>query len=503
MDYNGIDSSSVKIHVHLNEILNSDKVVNATLIENYILQLKNNRLIIFPDEQPNESIELNKFISLFIPTINSLLNGEHYFEIDPERVVISLLDTILAYLNIGEILLLYPLDFIINGLTGDSAICCMIIRLLRNNAMSEITVKLFDETVILNTILSRYFEKDVTLNVVNQVELLISELVGLSSTVVSTKLLSTEFRDLYDHARDSEDKLVKFLDYILLLMPYVLEKQFDLPKNYYVLSYLDFSDNDDVLQVVLFIQFYSKLIQRINTFGKDTNIIHNIKPCLKDLVLYFKTRQNDDIVQSFYANDIVDVLFHVSYSKVPELIAFNEEVVGQYELFKSYNLFLHLDCDIKLLSTFNPRALPLEIIEDILQEISIFNQRYFIILLNCIGSENVFNKLIPRLTTSVISKLSFDMLYSLLLRMSEFEYSRKHLINGLPNIVSDYLANPPNVSESEIWNLKKDTLQNLLFSDTDLNVWHDPISKNFSLMCNGRKVQDILPQVDIADKSLQ
>ena len=97
----------------------------------------------------------------------------------------------------------------------------------------------------------------------------------------------------------------------------------------------------------------------------------------------------------------------------------------------------------------------LKIIEDILQEISIFNQKYFSILLNCIGSENVFNKLIPRLTTSVIGKLSFDMLYSLLLRMSEFEYSRKHLINGMPNIVSDYLANPPNVSESEIWNLNK------------------------------------------------
>lgn len=503
MDYTGLDSSSVKIHVHLNEILNSDKEVNATLIENYILQLRNNRSIIFPDEQSDRGIELNKFIYLFVPTINNLLNGEHYHEIDPERAVIGLLDAILAYLNIEEILQLYPVDFIINGLMADSAICCMIIRILRNNAKSETTNKLFNETTIFDSILSRYFEKDTILSVVNQVELLISELVSISSTVVSTKLLSGEFKALYDQARNNKDQLVKFLDYILLLVPYVLEESYDLPKNYYILSYLEFSDNDDVLQVVLLIQFYSKLIQRINTFGEDTKLFPNIKPCLKDLILFFKTRQNDDIVQSFYSNDIVDVLFHLSYSKVPQVIVFNKEVVCQYELFKSYNLFLHLDCDIKLLSTFNPRALPLEIVEDIVDEISVFNQRYFSILLNCIGSEQVFNKLTPRLNTAAVSKLSFDMLYSLLLRMSKFEYSREYLISGLPSIVSDYLANPPNVSESEIWNLKKDTLQNLLFSDTDLNVWHDPISKNFSLMCNGRKVQDILPQVDIADRSLQ
>lgn len=503
MNYTGLDSNSVKIHVHLNEILNSDRGVDATLIENYILQLRNSRSIIFPDKHSDDGIALNKFIALFVPTINSLLNRENYHEMDPEQAVIGLLDAILAYLKIEQILQLYPLEFIINGLIADPAICCMIIRILRNNAESETTIKLFNETRMLDSILARYFEKDTTLSVVNQVELLISELVTLSSTVVSTKLLSGEFNDLYDQARNNKDQLVKFLDYVLLLVPYVLEKNYDLPTSYYVLSYLEFSENDDVLQVVLLIQFYSKLIQRINAFGKDTQIFTNIKKCLKDLISLFKTRQNDDIVQSFYANDIVDVLFHISYSKLPQLITFNKEVIDQYELFKSYNLFLHLDCDIKLLSTFNPQALPLEIVEDIVNEISVFNQKYFSILLNCIGSEQVFNKITPRLNTAAISKLSFDMLYSLLLRMSKFEYSRKYLINGLPSIVSDFLANPPNVSESEIWNLKKDTLQNLLFSDTDLNVWHDPISKNFSLMCNGRKVQDILPQVDIADRSLQ
>ena len=80
------------------------------------------------------------------------------------------------------------------------------------------------------------------------------------------------------------------------------------------LSYLEFYENDDVLQVVLFIQFYSKLIQRINTFGNDTHIIDNIKPCLKDLISYFKTRQNDDIVQS--SMQMISLTYYFTYHTV-------------------------------------------------------------------------------------------------------------------------------------------------------------------------------------------
>lgn len=501
VNYSLLNSTSVKVHVHLCEVLNDDKEINATLIKNYVLQVKNNRSIIFPNEDQRDDVQENSTISLFVGTINELLNSGKLQHADPEGAVFDLLDAILEYLTIEEILQFYPLEFIIEGLKGDASVCCMIIRILRRNCQSQTTLGLFEDTTIMDTIITRYFDTEAPLSVVNQVELLVSELVDTSSPIVPQKLLSGQFKGEYKEARESSDKIVRFLDYILILVRYVVRNGYSLDENYYVLPKLLFSDNDDILQVVLLIQFYNKLIDELNIYGKDNAIVKSIIPCLRNLTNMYTERQKDEFVELYYANEIADLMSSISYSKVPFLVAFTEELVHRHELFKSYNLYLHLDCDVKLLSKFNPEALNIEIISDILDEISIFSQRYFSILLNCIGSEKLFHKLTPRLTTQAISKLSLDMLYRLLLQMSKFQYSVKYLMSDLPNVVSNYLIDSPDVTESEIWSMKKDTIQNILLSNTELSVWKGELSKVFSNMCNGRKIQSIEPRVDVVDRS--
>lgn len=503
MSYHRLDSSSEKIHIHLMEALQKEAIIDAKLVGTYILQLRNNPSIMFPDEEYRQDVTQNKYINTFIPTINEILNSSDYYRTDPDNEIVNLLDCILSYLTIDEILQLYPLEFILNGLHGSSAICCMVVKLLRRNANSATTIKLFEETEILKTIVTRHFEKDTSLEIANQVELLVGKLVTISSPVVSSQLLNPKFRDLYDELRGDGSKLVKFLDYILLMMPFILSKQHNFPEKYYVLSKHQFSDNDDVLQIVLYVQFYGKLVQELNRFGHDSTIFENVKPCLRDLIALFQTRQNDSTVESFYSIEIVDLLIHLSHSTVNQIINFNNEIIEEFKMFKSYNIFLNLDCDIKLLSAYNPRYFQVELVKEILDDVPIFSKKYFTILLNAIGSSVLFEELVPHLTTSKISGLSLDLLYKLLLQISRFEYSTKYLLNSLPNIVSNYLIDPTVITESDIWSLRKETLHNLLTNNTDLDVWYDNIYKNYNIMCYGRNVRDVLPRVDVIDKSLQ
>ena len=213
-------------------------------------------------------------------------------------------------------------------------------------------------------------------------------------------------------------------------------------------------------------------------------------------------------VQSYYTNQLVSLLSAWSYSKNPVLSTYLTELVKKFELFKSYNLFLLTSSDdILLVSEFNPDKFDNpQLLSDLKEMIPLYNKKYISILLNLISSETQFYELVRSniISSTKIIALPRDFLYTVLQQITKFKYSTKWLLSSQQQLVSEYvIASPKGIVDVAVWNSKRETLENLLWRNTndELEPWLLSIKETYALMINGRNVRDLSVKAVVADET--
>lgn len=410
----------------------------------------------------------------------------------------------MSHFTFEEVERIYTRTFILSSVTGNSTATAFIFKIIQEKSSDPETINFLLTTPFLLNSLNTYFTESTDLISVSGFENLLTLLLA-SAPELSSKITSSDFVDVLQKVRVNGNStlLTRLVDYIALIAPYALSNGAQLSDpSVYVFTRLDFMQ-DDPLLVILLISFYKKLLSLENL---SPVVFRSIKPSLYDITYLFTLRTSDSTVQSFYAADIIEVLSKWSYSELPEAIAYLTEVLDTFQLFKSFNLYLD-DIgapDVRLLSEFNPRMINNEeFINDLVSNYNLYSKRFFTILLNLISSSHYFNNLISldKISVASISKLPFDMLFRLIYELTKFKHSTIWLLTQ-PQLLNDYILGSI-INENEIWNLKKQTLENLLWrnSTVDLGVWYDSIKVTYNVMCNGRNVKDIQPVVEVASEA--
>ncbi|CAH2350946.1 DNA mismatch repair protein Hsm3p [[Candida] railenensis] len=430
---------------------------------------------------------------------------------DPKPILIDFLISLLSLVKFADVIQRYDSEKIIE-LASSPVAAPIVFKILLEKELDSDALGFILSTNFLHCSLGNYFRQgDISsLAVASDFENLVK--IYIDKPGFAEKLLEPTSIKIYESVRVSKDStlLTRLVDFIAIIgEPALVDPKLStlLPNSVYTFKVSDFLEEDgnevssDPLLAILLIQFYKKLVK----MPLSVDVLKSAGPTLENLVQVFSKRNTDTEVQLFYANDLAEFICEWSWTTYVPLINMLEGVLEKFEVFKFYNLYLDSsDADINLLAGFNmDRMNNPEFLEELTDIYSLFSKRYFTILNSLVNYPKYCEQLIHMKIISVntISKLSMDMLYRLLYELTRKKHSTSWLLQQ-PQLMNDYILGT-NVSENEIWNLKKDSLSNLLEINTpeELGVWYDNIKENFSLMSNGRNVRNIAPGVAIADET--
>ncbi|KAI5959891.1 HSM3 [Candida pseudojiufengensis] len=459
---------------NLNKSYETKDPIDEKLIDNYTL--------ILTKELIYENDNLNKLITI----LNHILNDNKYFEIDPNVILLHLLNKILSFLNFKQILEFYSEEFItkhlfsFNNSTIDTILC---IGILTSNLHQFETQQYILKNDVIKKLIEEYFNEDTPIEVLNSIEKLIENLY-----TNELNLLDNSF-DIFEKVKNSDNSILvsRYLDLLL-----ILSTKFDsLNSNLYQFNtdeILKFKH--DTLFLVILIQFYIKLCDTTLTIDKT----------LFNIITLYRKKEFDEIINL----EIINLISKMSYTS--RLTS----ILEHFQIFKTHNLIKIFDKDeeeIKLLSQSNPNLiynLNNDIFSDVLVNLPLFDDKFFPILLNFIKSPDVWNLIKPKLNEDKLQKLSKYKLFLLLLTLSQYEWSKIYFFENLSKILSEEIINS-DIRNNEIWNLKLEILENL--NNTEDNVsgyakWNTQLKQAYDKMRFGENFKNIQPKVEVIDEAM-
>lgn len=431
----------------------SRAIVTPLDVENFIRLLNHN---------PVDPHSLQDLISVIDP----LIIRDDYYQLDPQLLIIELLQLLLSKISFEQILEFYPLQFILENLHQNNHFSLLILKVLTTHGLQ---VDWYDHDLLYRVVSNYLLNKDLTINIASQTQTLLSSLPDPSM------LNQPNFQSLFQSVKANGDSVLtsRLLDMITQFSPRV---NFD----------LEFPlDLNDELFALLVINFYENLLDK-----QSLQILRAISSKVDEIVGLFGKRKSDETVQMFLVTDIINFLAKLSF-KFPQEFPLTP-------LLNPVNLYLDTSYDIQLLSKINPDVMPFELLEYLI-EFPLFNQKYFAILLNIVTLESVLKFLIDhdKISSNTLLTLTIDYLYRALVNLCNSKFGVSYLINNCPAILNDYIIdNIP--TNSDIFALKLSLLEKLLFQDHDLLIWHNRLMETYKTMKYGRAIRAD-PQVDILD----
>ena len=182
-----VDEQTLSVIDHLTKSYDNKSEIDSTLIDDYITVLG--------------SIDLLGAIADFIPIINHILTDNLYHQIDPNRLLIELLQKIVSRLSFGQIVLVYSPEFIVSSLASSDNVpitkLCLLIIIQKLHEPE--TVLFIAENCISFILLKNYLsDAKLDLGIVNQIELYVNLLILNDVTNLLEEILTdTKFCLLY------------------------------------------------------------------------------------------------------------------------------------------------------------------------------------------------------------------------------------------------------------------------------------------------------------------
>lgn len=404
----------------------------------------------------------NDDYSTLIPLINNILYSSNYRSIDPTGELLDFLPRILSRVPFNDILNIYPEELIfevLENLTDGNNFQYVVLKVIQEKVNQ---IEFLEE--ILTLVISQYLTlENIPLNIVNQIELLIKYALN-DGKVVRFESIST----------DSFTLKSRYLSYILILS----EFKISIPSEVYTYTndqILSFNEQDPLFTILL-IQFYSDLFSlEVNEVNLEiVHILNNLNQLLHQNV-------------EFITPEIANLFIKLSYQE-------NYILVLSSALLKIEDL-LDVEILVRLLSKLNPIVIynvgvPLD-------EYSLQSNRYFPVLLNLVGSEELFKSNVHYFTTAKFAALTVDKSYALLYAISKNPYSLEYLFTAVPQVMNKFIAEEA-VANPELFDLKLDIIRGLLSSEVEsLQPWEEGLRGAL------RKLQfgDGVPRVAVVNRA--
>ncbi|ODV98071.1 hypothetical protein PACTADRAFT_73702 [Pachysolen tannophilus NRRL Y-2460] len=448
--------------------------------------------------------DIENRLELVQSLIKYLATGSSFFELDDssQNSVIKLLSLLLDKYSIDYILQnFYSLNDLINfiNLTKNNNV----FKLISNLLLKISPIDILSNTELIKILITKLNDVELSLGIINSIEDFIMNLALVNnSELMKRRLLSHEIINLLMSMRNSgkDKQIVRLLDLISnVYLNFV--KDGDIPTYLYSFEFKDFIQ-DDVMLVVCIIDFHNRVLSKII---EDNNRLCWLSDKLVNQYEYivrllFDQNLADHDNKSFIINEVT--IFTTQLSYLPEGKYF-DNLNGKYHIIdRAIDDYTYNDESISLLSKINPNYLMNK--QQFLKDFAIYKVKFIPILNNLIQKESIFEivKLKNFNTSSLKNLPSLKELFGVLVVMSSFKWSTFHLLNHLPSIMNTLLDNAFDIVEPEVFELKKQILANLIFSNTieELGIWNSKIRETYSLMLDGKPLKDKDVQVAVYDQ---
>lgn len=490
--YAGLDPLVVKLIVHFNEFLQfpDSTIPQSKLISSAELKLK-------IDISLYENDETAKAL---LPICLNILRSESIDDNDEIKLdTIKIMDSILYHYSFEQIInLFFNLQELEEGLNIDNNhLRILITKIIKKSSPSD----LIANTIFLHKLIELLNNDKISIGLTNEIEKTIIKLCE-SGELIRRRLISKDILILLFKLRTNYKLLPRLLDLLIGIIPTFKNNLIELPKELYIISLDEFIklSQDDILLITFIISFYKKLISNfsnLNNLQKNL-ILNNIK--FEQLNYIIKIYIDNDFlidVKQFFIFESIELLIELSFNSIETFKEMNKnnlilnKMINEYK-FKEESLILISNINPILLINLNEFIINLKL-----------NSKTIIIYKNLISNLETFNKLIELNNDikdfKIINfKLDTETFMKFILNLSNFNYSTKFLINNLSNCLNKLIDefNSNNILNKEIWNLKLNILDNLLFKQNDLiNIWEPKLKGEYDLMVKGSEFES---KIDVA-----
>lgn len=381
-------------------------------------------------------------------------------DLDPTRVVPKLLERVLAAVLFTEVLGIFPPQFVndnLSNIASEPETSVAILKLVLEKIDDPTCVQFLKDNNVANNVTEQYLTiTDLPVIVVSQVELFLRYYLG-------AKAGPAPMLDGLNAINADSTVRSRFLAYTLILADFNLFVSPD--KYYFDKRQLENLAEDDPLFAILLVQFCGDIFVR--------NLLVPAKHWEMLDTLYLAGQM------SFVGPEVANLVVKISGD--PKFDNWCQKALKDTSLFPE-------DLVLRILAHANPKVLT-----NVLLDYPLLSSKYFAILLNIISDENLFKQHLEYFTSARLGRLTADMLFALLLVMSQHSFTQSYLFENLPQVLSNFLSER-DVTNPQLFGIKMDVIKNLLeSSETSREPWKPQLTSSLHRMQNG----DGVPHVDV------
>lgn len=488
-----LDAKSVAVLHHLEAYVNGDESSDDSIIQDYIRFIKTDRSVVTGHGDILASAVLTSFVPLLSRILNSDLYADDYAQ---------LLMTMLEQLRFADAMKFFPAEAVVEALKSPAyAVVYMAIHVIKVNLVQADAdaIKFLLQSPSLQVVTRRVLESvDAPTNIVSDTE----ECVLLFSKLEYFDISKWLFLDSVNLSSSMKDAtlLARYLSVVQSLAPKLSAKAISQLADFDMTTILDAdAEEADPFLASLLIAFYSVMVPKVPLHL----LVKCIDQCVQNLVKRRQLSQYDFIINPALSHLLANVS-HASrewqeYVKLqiqqhPQLITFDFSSADEVGYFCKINLSVITNKSDFFHDNFSKWTFQLA------------SYAHFCCLIHLIDNEDFFAVLVEsrKLEDEKLNNLPQNLLFELVERLTRYDYSSTYLLHKLPHVVLTHLmAVDPNVVNPEIWEFKKQALQNLLmYRNVDLGFWQQGLSQCFREMHEGRQTRSVEPKVDVTDEAM-
>lgn len=442
---------------HLQKLNNSEvDELDGELIEDLISLATIDRSI----DQDQKSIK-----SLLAATVKILYKTD--LDID-FNLLIELLDAILSHLDFETVINVFQFESIVEALNSPNQNLQILALKVSSKANPP---DIISNTEIIPKAINLLSTAGSSIRLVNEIEKMIGTLVR--GELIRRRLLSEGVESILLKMKNSKNTELKsrLLNIVTLILPFVQEHE--LSKEFY--CFTDFLADNDILYTLNLIQFYNEILDIVDSTLNKSWLLENTSPQAEIIGKLYASRTENTDIEHFAQIEIS--LFFKKLSKIsPEIFS---PIDKSYIQLKSSDTFLLASLDPGYLAISHPNLLKTI-------DVSVATVP---ILRNLISDTKSFDIIKQNLTADKLLRIPYLEFVAILVKLSEFQYSAKYLLDNLPRVMNKLLQGA-NVVEPDSYALRKDTIENLAqYPDQDLNVWREPLKDEYYKLIHGKPAQ--------------
>ncbi|CDK25971.1 unnamed protein product [Kuraishia capsulata CBS 1993] len=434
---------------------------DETLVLDAIQKLKTDRDLTVPDGKPDDFVQ-EKIVEPLVQVLQIDI------AIEIKQLIVQLLEAVFTFFTFDQVLVATSLSWLIDGLQSqflELELLCL------NIIVRASPADVLANTPIIKIILTRLSQEDSPLALVNAIEVVIQELLPRGE-LIQRRVKSDEIVSILVQMTQSDILRARLCDLLVILVPYTGPGE--LPPTLFVQPLASLEQKDDPLAIGLVLGFYSKILDYAE---EKPWLVESLWPAFDEIVAsYLNGYIHENSM--FLEGDASALVGKMSYLPGFSLLD------GKHNILKT--AVKNVPSYWKLLSLTNPLAL-LETQKEFVETLTL-KAATVPIYENLLSNELSFTGC--PISGRDILKLPAPLNYRVIHSVAEYPHGRHVLLTKWSQVMS-FILDESHIVETEIWQLKLDTIQLLLLYPTEeeKGIWNRRLLRLYSQMKGATDVQ--------------